>query len=143
MVDRKIRDRRDQAARKDDHFPSDLVGQPAEHQEERRAQGDRPEHDRVRLLEGQLEIRRHEEVRLELTLVPDDALTRGEAEEDQKNRPDLAAAEGLAGPVAGAGDGLLRLLEAREERRLLQLDPDVEREDNEDRRDPERISPAL
>src|SRR5207245_10888857 len=121
VVEPEVGDGRDKAAREEDHFPSDLGGEPGEHEGEGRPQGGRAEHDRVRLLEGQLEIRRHEGVRLELTLVPDDALARGEAEEDQEDRSDLATAEGLAGPVAGAGYRLLGVLEAREARRFLQL----------------------
>ena len=69
---------------------------------------------------------------MELALVPDDALPRGEPKEHERDRPDLAAAERLAGPVAGAGDGLLRLLEPREERCLLKSDADVQRENHKD-----------
>src|SRR5216683_3967795 len=116
--------------------------QPAEEQEERRAQRNGPEHHRVRLRERELQVRRHEEVRLELALVPDHSLASGEAEQDEEDRADLAAAEALLGPVAGAGHGLLLLLEAREQRRLAQADADVERDDEQQRAEDERVPPA-
>ena len=76
-------------------------------------------------------------------MVPDHTLTGGESKEHEGNRPDLPSAERFLGPVAGAGDGLLRFLEAREERCLLQTNPDVEREHDEDRGDPEGVAPTL
>src|SRR5207244_1224575 len=84
--------------------------------------------------ERELEVRAHEEVRLELALVPDHTLTCGEADEHEQDRADLPAAEALRSPVARTRDGLLLLLEAREERRLAEADADEERDHHEDGR---------
>ena len=143
MVDRDVCDGRDEAAAQDDDLSADAVREPPEHEEERCSEGHRPQHDRVCLLERELEVRAHEEVRLELALVPDHTLTRREADQDEQDRADLAAAEAFRSPVARAGDHFLLLLEAREERRLTETDADEERDHHEDGRYPERIAPAL
>ena len=77
-----------------------------------------------------------------MTLVPDDSLAGGEAEQHEQDGPDLAAAEALFGPVARAGDRLLLLLESREQRRLAEPDADEERDDEEQRAEDERVPPA-
>src|SRR5258708_22047792 len=96
----------------------------------------------VGLQEGELQVRGHEEVRLELSLVPDHALTGRQAEEHESDRADLAATEALSRPGTRIGDGLLARLETGEERGLLQADADVQREEQQEERDQERVAPA-
>ncbi|RDJ93677.1 hypothetical protein B4Q13_20300, partial [Lacticaseibacillus rhamnosus] len=59
-----------------------------------------------------------------------------------RDRADLPSAEALLGPVAGARDGLVRRLEAREQWRLAKTDADVERDDEKQRAEDERVPPA-
>src|SRR4029077_14815710 len=74
--------------------------------------------------------------------IPDHALTRGQAEEHEGDGADLPATEALFGPRGGVLGRVTTSLEPREERRLLETHPDVDRDREQDRRDEERVAPA-
>ena len=140
VVDRQIRERGDEVAGHHDLQAADLVRQRAEDGEERHAEQDRDRDDRRRLHDVDLHDALQERQRVELARVPDDALAGGRAEEDEQH--DLEV-----GPVAEAFLERLRrrlplTLERRVERRLLQLQADVERHRDEDDRQQERNAPA-
>ena len=88
--DRKEGQRRDQATGKDDRLAAYLVGQRAEHDEEPGAEHQRPCDQQVGGIAVDLQNRLQEEQRVELTGIPDHALTHGAA--DQRQDDDLGIA---------------------------------------------------
>ena len=85
LEQREVGDRRDQAARQDDLQPADPVGQPAEDDEERRADQQRDSDQRVRRDVVQLQRDDEEEQRVELSRVPHHALPGGRAEQREQH----------------------------------------------------------
>ena len=140
LEEREVRERRDEAAGQDDLQPPDLVRQRAENDEERRAQQQGEPDHRVRRKPVDLEGDREEEERVELARVPHHALARGGAQERQQHVLVVrivqeALGERRLGPAALG-------LHPLEYRRLVQLQPDVDREDQQDERHQERNAPA-
>src|SRR5882762_5477873 len=138
--ERKVRHGRDQAASQDDLFAADAVGKRPEDEEEGRTDDEGESDQDVRGDEVQLEIQADEKERVELTGVPDDALPGRCAEQRQR---DVLVVRVLEEAVL---DRCLRTLplglEPREDRRLLQLQSDVDGDCKQRDRKPERNSPA-
>ncbi len=114
----------DEAARQDDLEAADLVRQPAEEDEERRAQQQRGADEHVGGLVVQLQRDLHEEQRVKLAGVPHHALASGGAEEREQR---VLVVGVLQEAVAEGGLGGLALgLHLREDGGLVQLqaDPD-------------------
>ena len=140
LEEREVGQGREQAAGHDDLLPPDLIRQPAEEDEKRRADEERKRDQQVRGLERHLEGDDQEEQGIELARVPDHSLAGGRA--DEREEDDLRVA-----PVGEAlGErrlGRLALaLDLLEHRRLLQPQPDIDGEDQQEQRDEERDAPA-
>ena len=118
-----------------------LIGQPTEHDEERRGEDDRrPDHEvGVQVAEAQDVL--HEEQRLELALVPHDSLTGGHAQ--QREQDQLAIGRVAEALAPRRGRRLALGLEPREQRRFLKAQTDDEREHDQDGRQDEGDAPAV
>ncbi len=108
--------------------------------EERRAGHERGGDQQVRRLEIELERVLEEEERIELARVPDDALAGGGAQECEQHDARVAPSR-EAFRERRAREPALRL-HLDEDRRLLELEPDVDRNAEQDDRDQERHAPA-
>ena len=137
---REIGERREQAARHHQRLAADAVRERAEHHEERRADEQRGDHDQVG--RGRLELQRalEEEQGVELPRVPHHRLPGGGAEEGQQHDLEVAAlGEGLGQRLLGELALGADLLEGR---RLLELQPDIDRHGEQHHRHQERDAPA-
>ena len=126
LEEREVGQRRDQAAGHDDRLAADLVGQRAEHDEERRAdQQRRGDQDVGR---GAVDLQRcgQEEQRVELARVPDHRLAGGQAEQRQEH--DLQVLPLAEGFGQRRLRGLALLLHLLEGRRLVHRQPDPDRD---------------
>ena len=126
LEDREVGHRRQQEAGQHDRLAADLVGEPAEQDEERRAEHQRDGDHDLPLTAGDLQRLRQEEQRVELPAVPDHRFAGGGAEQRQDG--DLGVrpgAEGLGERRLGAPALVLHLLEHR---RFVQAQPDPDRD---------------
>ena len=137
---REVCQRRNQASHQNDLQAADLVGQPAEDNEERRPEHQRRPDQRVRRHAVDFERDQQEEQRVELARVPHHALARGGAQECQQHVLVIRI------PEEAVGERRLRALalglHPLEYRRLVEPQADVDREDQQDQRDQERQPPA-
>src|SRR5207248_4237297 len=138
--EREVGDGCDQAAAEDDPLAADPVREGAKNEEERRAEEQRDADEEIGGDEVELQITLDEEERVELSRVPDHALAGGGTEERQQHElvvriGEEAIAQGLLGALP------LRL-EPLEDRRLLQLEPDVDGDQEQRDGNEERKSPA-
>ena len=115
VEDRKVGQRGEQAAREDDRLAADLVRQPAEEHEERRAEQRAPGDQQVRRCSRRPSAMRcQEEQRVELARVPHHALAGGEAEQREQRRSSVVpAAERFGQRRLGRLALCLHLLEGR------------------------------
>ena len=115
-----------------DRFAADLVGEPAEQDEARRADRERDRDHDLRADTGNLESLRQEEQRIELAAIPHHGFAGGGAEKCQdRNFQVVPLAEGFQEWPSR----LLTLLDhAPEQRRFIKLEPDPERDCEQDRR---------
>ena len=137
---REISRRRKRAAGHDDRLAPDLVGQPAEQDEEGRRQRQRDGDQDVGGRAVDLERLLEKEQRVELPGVPDHRLPRDRADQGDQHQPRVAPAPERLGqrrlrPLA-------RRLHLAEHRRFLELHADVERDAEQQDRDQERDPPA-
>ena len=91
--DRKIGQRRQQASGKDDRLPADLVRQPAEQKEKRRADYQGDHHQLVGDVIIGLQRDLQEEQRIELPRIPDDALPCRRAQQRHQHIPAVRVAK--------------------------------------------------
>src|SRR5262245_51354292 len=141
LEDREIGQRRQQEAGQDDRLASDLVGQPAEQDEEGRADQERDGNQDLRRDRGHLQGLRQEEQGVELAAVPDDGFAGGGAEERKDGELQVGPlAERLAQRTLRASTFLLH---AQEDRRFVELEPDPDRYDQQDGRQQERNTPTV
>ena len=140
LEDREVGHDREQEARHHDRFAADLVGERAEQDEARRRDRERDhDHDLCRD-RVHLDGLGQEEQRVELSAVPHDRFAGGRAEQGEDG--DLAV-----GPVAERFlERRLRLLafvlHLLERRRFGELQPDPDRDAEQDRGKQERNAPA-
>jgi hypothetical protein len=131
---------RQQEARQDDRLAPDLVGQPAEQDEEGHADRERDRNQDLRRDRGHLQRLRQEEQGVELAAIPDDGFTGGGAEEREDGDLQVGPlTEGLGQRTLGSS--ALRL-HAQEDRRFVELEPYPDRYDQQDGREQERNAPA-
>src|SRR3546814_1106809 len=132
---REIGDRGERAAREDDRLAPDLVAQPAEDDEEGRAERERDGDQYVRGRAVDLQRLFEEEERIKLSRIPDDRLPRDRAEQrDEHPFEVFPATEGL-------GQRRLRRRALRlhlfEDGAFLELEADPQRQAEQDDRDQE------
>ncbi len=139
LEDRDVGDGRQQAAGQDDLLATDAVGQPAEEDEERRAQCQRSGDQQVGGGGIDLQHAAEEEQRVELAAVPDHRLASRRTEQDQQHQLQVATLQAVAERGLGALAFSLHLLE---QRRFAQLQADPYRNAQQQDRDQERDAPA-
>ena len=140
LEQREVGDGGDQAAEHDDLQAADLVGQPAEEDEERRGEQQRGADEDIAGQVVELQRDGEEEQRVELAGVPDDALAGGGAEQGEQH---VLVVRILEEAVAERRLGALALgLHPLEDRRLAQLQADIDGEEEQDDGDQERNAPA-
>ena len=137
---REVGHRRDQAARQDDLQPPDLVRQPAEEDEERRAEDERDSDHQIGEDVVQLQRDGEEEQGVELARVPHHALARGGAQERQQHVLVVRVVEEALGQRSLRS--LALFLHLVEQRGLIQPEPDIDREHQQDDGHEERNAPA-
>ena len=137
---RNERDRCDQAARQDDLQPSDAVRQPAEHDEERRADHKRERNQGIGRDVVELERDGEEEQRIELACVPNHALAGGRAEQREQHVFVVRVVQEALGQRRLRAFALF--LHLRKDRRFVQAQPDPDRDAEQEHRHQERNSPA-
>ncbi len=137
--EREVGRRREKTSGEDDPLATDPIGEHAEDDEEGRPQEQRRRHQDVRGAGVDLERLREEEEGVELAGVPDDRLTRGEPEEREQ--------DDLEVPPLGERLAERRLrprplgLHRLEDRRLVELEPDPDRDPEQQERDEEWDAP--
>src|SRR5262249_56996576 len=124
----------------DDLFPADAVGQGAEDQEERRAENQRQANQEVRRDEVELQVDEDEEQRVELAGVPDDALPCRRTQQRQRHVLVVRILEEAVLQRRLAAFALR--FHPAEQRRLVELQPDIDRHQEQRDREPERNAPA-
>ena len=139
MEQRDVRRGREHAAGQHDGLAADAVGQPAEQQEERRAEHERARDQQVRERRVELQRLREEEQRVELACVPDDGLARRGAEQREQHELRVAGEEALAQRRMRY---LAALLHRREQRRLRELQANPHGHAQQHGRQQERHAPA-
>ena len=140
LEDREVGQRSDDAAGHDDGLAADLVRQRTEDHKERRTEDQRAGNQQIGGLRLHLECLRDEEERVELAGVPDHGLTGGTAE--QRHDHDLEvvpACEGLGQRRLGS---LALFLHAQEDRRLVELHADINRDHQQQDGEQEGNAPA-
>src|SRR5262249_40269603 len=140
LEQREVGQRRQQAAGQDDLLAADAIRQRAEDQEERRAEHERQPDQRVGRDVVELEIDLDEEQRVELARVPYAALPGRRAQQRQRHELVVGVAQEA---VLERGLAALALrLHPAEQRRLVELEADVNGHQQQRNREPERNSPA-
>src|SRR5690606_8517835 len=138
--DREIGEYRKQAARHNDGFAADPVRQGAENDKERHTKKKGCTHKQARRLPVHLQHLGEEEERIELARVPDDGLTGGEAKQRDQHQLHVAPlAEAFLERRLGERALLLHLLEKRG---LIELEPDPDRNAEQDDGKQEGNAPA-
>ena len=103
LEDREVGHHRQRKAREDDRLAADLVRQPAEDDEERRAEQKRNRDQNLRRDRGHLHRQRQEEQCIELSAVPDDGFAGGGTEQRQDRDLEIRPfAEGFRQRALGA-----------------------------------------
>ncbi|MNI13352.1 hypothetical protein D3C81_1395950 [compost metagenome] len=140
MEDREVSQGREDAAGHDDALAPDTVGQAAENDEERRADQQGAGNQQVRGLRFDLQRLQQEEQRIELPGVPDHRLAGGAAEQGHDHDLQvLPACERFSQRRLGR---LAFGLHFHKHRRLVELQADVHRDNQQQDRQQERNPPA-
>src|SRR5581483_9891186 len=140
LEDREIRERSEYAAADHDRLAADAIGKRTEDHEERRRDQERAGDQQVRRDGIDLERLAEEEQRIKLAAVPHHGLSRRRAEQREQHDLEIVPAHERflqrGRRPAPLGFHLL------EQRRFLQLQADVDRNQQQEERQPERDAPA-
>ena len=140
MKHRKVSQRRNQTSRQDNRLAADLIRQRAKEQKPTSAKDKRPRDQNVGGKEINLDHVLNEKQRVELPRIPDHRLPRRQPKQrDQGDFAVLPVAKRLAQRRFGCGTFVFHLFERR---RLVHLQPDIQRNRQQNSRPQKRYPPA-